>query len=93
MAIRSVWGVCDGADIRFERNSAGQWEATVPANTNNTYVVELWAEDDAGNVGYYATVLFTFDPVTLQYSFRLLETETKLKLEEYSLTLQPFECS
>lgn len=82
MAVRSVWGVCGGAEIRFERNAAGQWETTVPAQADNTYVVELWAEDDAGNVGYYATVLFTFDPVSLRYSFRMLDTETKCKLNE-----------
>lgn len=85
MAVRKVWGICDGADIQFERNEAGQWIAAVPADADNTYVVELWAEDDAGNIGYFATVLFTFDPVLLRYSYEFLELASETKLTDYCL--------
>ena len=88
MAVRRVWGICDGADIQFERNAVGQWTAAVPADADNSYVVELWAEDDAGNVGYYATVLFTFDPITLQYTCEFLEVETEARSSEYCLQVE-----
>lgn len=89
MAVRKVWGICDGAEIQFERNAAGQWTAAVLADPDNSYVVELWAEDDAGNVGYYATVLFTFNPIALEYSFVFLGIDQKACLADYGLHAKP----
>jgi len=37
------------------------------------YVVELWAKDDAGNVGYYATVLITVDLSCLNVRVKVLD--------------------
>ena len=85
MAVTRVWGLVDGREIPFVQNELGQWAAAVPADADNTFVVELWAEDEAGNVGYFATVLFTFDPVLLQYTWEFLELDVKGKLSEYCL--------
>ena len=51
----------------------GWWETTVPMSAYGDYVVELWAKDDAGNVGYYATVLITVDLSGLQARIKVLD--------------------
>lgn len=66
-----VWGKCEGSDIILSQE-AGRWVTTVPAGKGE-YVIELWAEDDAGNAGYMATMLLTYDPTQLCATFRLLD--------------------
>lgn len=66
-----VWGKCDGTDILLSQK-AGRWVATVPAGKGE-YIIELWAEDDAGNTGYMATMLLTYDPTQLCATFKLLD--------------------
>ena len=43
--------------IILEREG-GIWKGTVPFSEDGEYIVELYAEDWAGNIGYYCTVLF-----------------------------------
>lgn len=74
MATVSVWGNCNGYNITFKYNqTTGWWDTTVPMSAYGDYVVELWAEDDAGNVGYYATVLITVDLSGLQARIKVLD--------------------
>lgn len=46
------------AEISFTQISEAEWRAVVPAAPDGEYVVSLWADDDAGNTAYYATMLF-----------------------------------
>lgn len=78
MAVQRLWGTCDGQELRFERDEMGRWIAAAPSDPDNTYVIELWAEDEAGNVGHYATVIYTFDPVKLCY-----------RIERFTLDVNP----
>ncbi len=57
MVIR-VYGSANGVDITFTPIGDDRWECTVPKIPSGEYVVDLYAEDEAGNVGYAATVLF-----------------------------------
>lgn len=60
--IKRVYGTADGTDIIFAYDEpSGRWETTVPRDADGRYIVSLWAEDFAGNISYYATVLFTVD--------------------------------
>lgn len=77
-----LWGQCNGARISFDRDPSGRWETTVPPAPDATYVMELWAEDTAGNVGYFATVLVTFDPTKLQTRVFVLRTGERWSLQE-----------
>lgn len=87
MAVQRLWGTCDGIELRFTRDEMGRWIAAAPSDPDNTYVVELWAEDTAGNVGHFATVLYTFDPVKLQYRIECLSLDADPHLAEYCLKL------
>ena len=57
MVVR-VYGSANGVDIVFTPIGDDRWECAVPKFPSGEYVVDLYAEDEAGNVGYAATVLF-----------------------------------
>ena len=56
--IVQVCGRANGADITFTRREGDLWEAEVPANLEGEYIVELWAENDAGVSSYVCRALF-----------------------------------
>lgn len=69
-----VVGTIDGRDVIFNQNQAtGRWETIIPPDLDGTYVVDLWAYNDEGNVGYAATVLFTIDLTNLICIITLLK--------------------
>ena len=53
-------------DLEFIKTSEGLWTAAVPFVESCEYVIDLYAEDEAGNISYYATYLLTFDASKLQ---------------------------
>lgn len=57
MVVR-VYGSANGVDITFTPIGDDRWECTVPKVPSGEYVVDLYAEDEAGNIGYAATMLF-----------------------------------
>ena len=57
MVVR-VYGSANGVDITFTPIGDDHWECTVPKVPSGEYVVDLYAEDEAGNIGYAATMLF-----------------------------------
>ena len=57
MVVR-VYGSANGVDITFTPIGDDRWECTVPRVPSGEYVVDLYAEDEAGNIGYAATMLF-----------------------------------
>lgn len=60
--IVSVYGKCDGIFINFKLMNNGRWECIIPADfTDGTYVIELFAVDVAGNVGFYTGKLYMCD--------------------------------
>lgn len=71
--VKRLYGKCNGADIVFSQDEQGRWSIPVPASDDKTYIIEVWAEDEAGNVGYFATVEVTYDSDTLRMQFRVIE--------------------
>ena len=57
MVVR-VYGSANGVDITFTPIGDDRWECAVQKFPSGEYVVDLYAEDEAGNVGYAATMLF-----------------------------------
>ena len=57
--VARVWGTADGKEILFERTGGGLFQAVIPLNEKGECAVEIYAQDDAGNVSYAATMLFT----------------------------------
>lgn len=56
--VKRVFGRANGTEISFERKGGDRWEAIVPSNLEGEYIVELYAENDAGNITYFCKSLF-----------------------------------
>ena len=63
--IVKVSGKVDGQDVIFERSEGNQWNITVPYDLDGMYVIEVTAENDAGNIAYCTKMLLIVDPATL----------------------------
>lgn len=64
--VTRVSGKANGTEITFERKRGNRWEAIVPSNLEGEYIVELYAENDAGNRTYVCTALFAITGHALQ---------------------------
>lgn len=53
-----VYGRANGAEIIFTRKEGDLWQTEVPANLEGEYIVDLWAENDAGRTSYVCRALF-----------------------------------
>lgn len=56
--VTRAYGFANGQAITLTRDVGDFWTAEVPYNEDGEYVVELYAEDEAGNIGYMCTILF-----------------------------------
>lgn len=63
--IVKVTGKVDGKEVIFDRSEGDQWKVTVPYDLDGMYVVEVTAENDAGNIAYCTKMLLIVDPATL----------------------------
>lgn len=64
--VRRVYGKANDFDIIFNHIEGDRWETILPGNMYGEYVVELYAEDTAGNVSYFCTMLFIIFGHTVQ---------------------------
>ena len=86
MVVR-LYGTCQGADVVFQRDEAGTWSCAVPASPTGAYAIQLWAVDEAGNVGYFATILLAFDPNDMRCRIEILDVGTDFALAEVAKML------
>ena len=57
--ITKLWGKADQFDLVFSNHGNNRWTAIVPADMEDgQYIVELYAEDDFGNLGYWTGILY-----------------------------------
>jgi hypothetical protein len=86
--VKRVYGTLDTTDILFSFNSdSGLWETTVPEHEEGVYIVEIYAEDEAGNVAYMATALFTFDSRGLCINIEVSQYNAAFKISQYDLNI------
>ena len=87
MAVAKVFGRVDGAEVVLEKKG-DVWSVPVPLDLDGEYVVEIMAEDDAGNLSYITKMLYTVDAGTICVH--------KLPAQKYIFQLQSmkhFECA
>ena len=87
--IVKVSGKVDGQDVIFERSEGNQWNITVPYDLDGMYVIEVTAENDAGNVAYCTKVLLIVDPATLCVKLVPLDYMVEVVPEEYETHIIP----
>lgn len=87
--IVKVSGKVDGQDVIFERLEGNQWNITVPYDLDGMYVIEVTAENDAGNVAYCTKMLLIVDPATLCVKLVPLDYMVEVVPEEYETHIIP----
>lgn len=65
MAVARVFGRVDGAEVVMEQTQGDIWQVPVPLDQDGEYVVEIIAEDGAGNQSYMAKMLFVVNTALL----------------------------
>lgn len=69
MAVKRVIGRANGFDIIFERGEGNWWNITIPSDLSGEYVVEICAEDEAGNIDFLCRMMFAICGHELQARF------------------------
>lgn len=64
--VARVWGEANGDYIIFAHQSGSTWNATCPWDNDGEYIVEMYAEDTAGNTAYLCSMLFIISGHELQ---------------------------
>lgn len=85
--VKRVFGRVDGCEVELNRSEGDWWNVPVPFDTDGEYVVEILAEDEAGNQAYISKMLFVVNTALLcahvepvPYYGQLLETEWEAEL-------------
>ena len=84
-----VSGKIDGKEVIFERAEGDRWNVTVPYDLDGMYVVELTAENDAGNIAYCTKILLIVDPATLCVRLVPLDYMVEIVPEDCKVTVIP----
>lgn len=63
MVVRVFGRIDCGIEVDFQKKEGDSYMMEFPKKMDSGfYVVEVYAEDDAGNIGYCSTLLCTIDP-------------------------------
>lgn len=87
--IVKVSGKIDGKEVIFEKADGDQWSVMVPYDLDGMYVVELTAENSAGNIAYCTKMLLIVDPATLCVKLVPLDYMVEVISEDYKVTVIP----
>lgn len=72
MAVDRVIGKTDSFEIIFDKIDNDKWTVDVPSYVVGEYIMDLYAYDDAGNLGFMATAMFTVDTTNLCFHIEIL---------------------
>lgn len=88
--VTRVYGSSNGVEIVFTPLGDDRWNCAVPSVPSGEYIIELYAEDDAGNIGYTATILFVVDAKHLTFKIKFIKFSENAKMRCFSL--DPTKC-
>lgn len=63
--VKRVFGKVDGTDVILKQNG-DRWTVPVPLDSDGEYVVEIMAEDEAGNISYVTKMLFVVNKTLIR---------------------------
>lgn len=78
--IKRVFGSSNGINVIFTQ-TGNKWEVSVPVTESGEFVIDVYAEDMAGNMGYCATILYTIDLNKLSVAVKILNFNSDIKFE------------
>ena len=77
--IVKVYGKLNDQEIILEQIEDDEWKVKVPRVREGRYYIDLFALDEAGNVGFLATALFVVDANCTCVDFKILDDCLVLK--------------
>ena len=86
--VTRVEGIVNGDPVIFQRVVGDQWEAQVPSSLNGTYVIEMTAWDEAGNMAFTTRYLLQYDPVNLCVKLMQIPYVAELEPEKWKKTIK-----
>ena len=57
--VKRVFGRVDGCEVELNRSEGDWWNVPVPLDIDGEYVIEVIAEDEAGNQSFITRLLYT----------------------------------
>ena len=57
--IKRVFGKVDGIEVNYDHDEGDWWKVHVPLDRDGEYVIEIIAEDEAGNQSFLTRLLYT----------------------------------
>lgn len=84
--VTRVYGHVEGVEVIFTPAGNDTWNCTVPKVPDGEYVVDLYAEDEAGNIAYTATILFTIDTKHLKFHVKFLHYDASAKTRDFMMS-------
>ncbi len=89
MAVERVIGKTDSFEVIFDRLNDNNWTVNVPSNIIGEYVMDLYAYDEAGNLGFLATAMFTVDTSNLCFHLSIIKYRSEIYFEsDYICTVK-----
>ena len=86
--MQRVYGKVDGKSIEFDYADGDRWNVAVPYDSDGEYIVEIIAEDDAGNQTYLAKMLFIVDAKSLcAHMINILPYWTSIVVSFYEIEI------
>lgn len=103
--IKRVFGYLNGQEITLVQRDLKLWDVEIPKVKEGKYIVEIFAEDEAGNISFFAKVFFEINANCTCVNFKMmnydLETENSeckescdldIHLKNYDLEVVSCEC-
>lgn len=80
--VKKVFGKVNGQEVKFDQVEGNAYQVEFPsALDSGNYIVDIFAEDDAGNISYLNTLLCTIDPNGMCVHAKKIGHYLKLKKE------------
>ena len=57
--VKRVFGKVDGIEVNYDHSKGDWWNVPVPLDIDGEYVIEVIAEDEAGNQSFITRLLYT----------------------------------
>ena len=78
--VQRVFGRANEFEVVFEHQEGDWWTITAPANLEGEYIVDIYAEDEAGNVSHICKALFAICGHELQ--IHVMDSGHRLEVRE-----------
>ncbi|MDD3253835.1 MAG: PF13754 domain-containing protein [Lachnospiraceae bacterium] len=89
MAVSRVFGRVDGVKVVLQQGEGDRWSVPVPMDQDGEYVVEIIAEDEAGNQSCMARLLFVVNTSLLCVHMMPILYCAELREPTYSAGIAP----